>query len=303
MRKFIVFILTFISVASSYAQHDMMLSQEIFSRANKNPAATGNVEAVTAFMHGRCQWLGVDNSPKSGVINVLTYTERIKSGYGMTVSYDHMGVGHSMTNVKAIYARHFDVNPYTVLAMGLSAGVNIGYYNPYDNVISDEREYEVEEFPQDKETLVIPDFNFGLEMTHNKWMVGASITHVQSNEMTTLKPSSHFYLYGTANCKLNTTWSLMPMLSVMHRNKTSVMELGSYAYVNKSFLWGVFLRPDLHEKFNPMMMVFTVGYESRQFRIGYTYDLGLGSNNKLPSNTHEIILSFSKEKKKHEINR
>ncbi|MBR5973235.1 MAG: type IX secretion system membrane protein PorP/SprF, partial [Paludibacteraceae bacterium] len=43
------------------AQQDMLLTQEYFSRVNRNPAATGNSNDIDIFLHGRIQWVGVDN--------------------------------------------------------------------------------------------------------------------------------------------------------------------------------------------------------------------------------------------------
>ena len=51
------------------AQQDLMVSQQIFSRINVNPAGTGNNKGCDAFLLGRIQWAGVDNSPKTGLLN------------------------------------------------------------------------------------------------------------------------------------------------------------------------------------------------------------------------------------------
>ena len=289
---------TVLGICTASAQQDLMLSQEIFSRVNKNPAATGNTEDIDIFLHGRIQWAGIDNSPRTGVLNVTNYIDKIKSGMGFTCSYDKMGVAHSTTNMKLVYAYQLDLTDKYVLSLGLGAGVNIGYIDPYQNTVDDASEFGEETLSADKETKVSPDFDFGAELTNPYWTVGASVTHLTKNESNSLDPERHYYLYGTSLIPVNKKWELAPTLSYMHRNKTNVMEIGSLAFYDR-FVWGgLTLRPDLNEGFNPSMLVITLGVEWKKFRFGYSYDSGLGTNEKLSSSTHEIILSYGIDKGK-----
>ena len=92
---------------SSYAQQDLMVSQQIFSRMNINPAGTGNIERFDAFLLGRLQWAGVDNTPRTGLLNFVYYNEPLRSSIGLTANYDNQGIGNSQTNVQAVYASAF----------------------------------------------------------------------------------------------------------------------------------------------------------------------------------------------------
>ena len=79
-KKAILYTLfTALGLLQASAQQDLLLSQEIFSRVNKNPAATGNTNDVDIFLHGRIQWAGIENSPRTGVLNVTNYIDKIKS--------------------------------------------------------------------------------------------------------------------------------------------------------------------------------------------------------------------------------
>lgn len=280
------------------AQQDLLLSQEIFSRVNKNPAATGNTEDVDIFLHGRIQWAGIDNGPRTGVLNVTNYVDKWKSGMGFTMSYDKLGVGHHATNMKLVYAYQVDLSERYVLSMGLGAGVNLGYFDPAANDLDDPTELGMDTYAEEGETETKPDFDFGLELSNETWTVGASMTHMTRSEMTTYAPERHYYVYGTSLFPLNDTWELAPTVSYMHRNKTNVMELGSLAFYNR-FAWGgVTLRPDLNNGFNPSMLVLSLGLEWNKIRFGYSFDLGLGKLTELSSTTHEIILSYGLDKTK-----
>lgn len=69
-KKYILALCAALLALTSYAQQDLMLSQEVFSRVNKNPAATGNTNDIDIFLHGRIQWAGIENGPKTTVLNV-----------------------------------------------------------------------------------------------------------------------------------------------------------------------------------------------------------------------------------------
>lgn len=64
MKKLFGFIILLFVSANVFAQRDIMLSQQFFSRLNINPSATGNTDDVDIFLLGRWQWIGLENSPK-----------------------------------------------------------------------------------------------------------------------------------------------------------------------------------------------------------------------------------------------
>lgn len=279
------------------AQHDLLLSQEIFSRVNKNPAATGNTNDVDIFLHGRIQWAGVDNGPKTTVLNITDYEEKIKSGFGLSLSYDCIGIGHRTVNAIFSYAYQFDLSPRYVLSLGLGSGVNMAGYDYTGNSLEDKSEYGSETYPMDKDMRLSPDFNFGFELSNPIWTFGASMTHLLNGESTTFKTGRHIYAYWTALFPLGDKLGLAPTVSFMNHNKTNVAEAGMMLFYNYLIWGGVSYRPDLHNQLDPAMMAIILGFEFKKFRFGYSFDLGLGANNLLPSSTHEVILSYGIGKK------
>lgn len=296
IKLFITYIVLMAATLSGYAQQDLMLSQEITSRINKNPAGTGNNEDINIFLHGRMQWLGVDNAPKSGILNVTNFIEDYHSGIGLSLAYDKFGVGHSNTDAKLVYSYHIDVNDNFIIALGVSGGVYASYFNPLDNTVEDERKYFQTSFINEKQTTVSPDFNFGVEFSQRAWTLGASITHLTNNGYESFKPGRHFYAYLTTLLPVSQEWAVGPTVTYMHRNLTDVAEIGSMVFF-RNLLWGgITWRPDINNTLDPSIMAFTLGCEWQKFRVGYSYDLGFGSNNQLPANTHELTLSIGIEK-------
>lgn len=300
MKRIIYFLsvfLSFISVFTAYAQQDLLLSQEIFSRVNKNPAATGNSNDVDIFLHGRIQWLGVDNGPRTAVLNVTDYEEKIHSGFGLSLSFDRFGIGHTSTNAKVIYSFQIDLSERFVLSLGLGSGVNIGGFDYSKNTLSNSYEYGNETYPWDKVVQLSPDFDFGFELANPRWTLGVSMTHLLNGETTTFKPGRHLYAYWTGLFPVGDNFDIAPLLSSMFHSQTQLFEVGSHVFF-KRFIWGgAAFRPDFKGKMNTSVLALTLGFEKSKFRFGYSYDLGLGSDNLLPSNTHEVILSYGIAKK------
>lgn len=283
-----------LSAGSAYAQQDLMLSQQLFSRINVNPAGTGNNDKFDLFVLGRFQWLGFDDSPKTGLLNFSGYSENLKSSLGLSVFHDHLGIGHSTTNAQVAYSYHLDLSEKYILSLGLSGGVNFGYFNPQDHVMRDESEYaDAETYVQDKTTEVTPDMNFGVEFTSLHWMAGASCTHLLYKNSTTFRAGRHFYVYGRGFIPLTDHFDIAPALAYMHKKKTNILEVNAMAFYNR-FIWGgVTWKPDLSNIADMSMMAFSLGIEwDQKYRVGYTFDLNLGRYNNLPSNTHEILLSI-----------
>lgn len=288
--KLLTILLALISGFNTYAQQDLMVSQQIFSRMNINPAGTGNIERFDAFLLGRLQWAGVDNTPRTGLLNFAYYNEPLRSSIGLTANYDNQGIGNSQTNVQAVYAYHLDLNEKYILSMGLSAGINIGSFDPYANTIRDE-EPDFSSYVKDKTTETKPDFNIGFELTSKSWMIGVSATHLLKSEPTTFMRGRHIYAYARCLVPLGEVLDLAPMVSYIHQNQVNEGEIGAMLFIKKMFWGGATWKPDFGNFGDMSLLAIDLGVEVKNFRVGYAYTFNVGEYNNLPSNTHELLLS------------
>lgn len=280
------------------AQQDILLTQQIFSRGNINPAGVGNTGDVDIFLFGRLQWLGVDNAPHTILMNATNYFKRIQSGVGLTLYRDALGIGHSMTELKAEYSYQVDLNPHWILSMGLSAGAFWGVYDPTANSLDKEYERELLDLPKGKVRDVSPDFNLGFELNSMVWTFGVSCTHIQNNQSLSYSSDRHFYGYAVRTIQFTDEWDAMVDLGYMNRNKVHVADLGVLAFYHRLIWGGLSWRPDIVNGCNPSYLSVLLGFEYKILRFGYVYECGLGRNSTLPSNTHEILLSFRINKNK-----
>lgn len=298
MKKYLVLLLMAMLGANAFAQRDLMLSQQFFSRLNINPAATGNTDDVDLFLIGRWQWMGVSNSPKTGVMNISNYFESVRSGIGLSASYDDLGYANRTVNMKAAYAYHVNLNESMLMSFGLSAGFLYHYFDPKKNYWLDPPELERETLNFGECTADFnPDMDFGVELAMPKLMFGVSVNHLLYNEdkVTTSVPGRQFNVYTRALLSPSETIDFAPALVYVHRNSMNRMELNMLLFY-KRFLWfGVTYRPDLNgvDLFASHVVQFCVGFEYKKFRLGYSFDLGLGDVAKsVSSNSSEILLSW-----------
>ena len=206
-----------------YSQQDLLLSQQFFSRINKNPAGVGNVSDIDFFLLGRYQYINVKDSPKSMVFNVQTFQDNLNSGFGFSLSYDNVGIAKSTTNAKLAYGYSIKLNEDIRLTLGVSAGVQYGYFNADNYTLEDESERFDGDFPTGKETKLKPDFDFGFELATSRFLLGASITHLTNNESSTLVAGRHFYAYTRYMFTLSDAFDLAPALVYMHKYNTNVV--------------------------------------------------------------------------------
>lgn len=300
--RFLAICIALFSAISAFAQRDLMLSQQFFSRLNFNPAATGNSDDVDFFLIGRWQWADFEDSPKDGVFNVSNYIESIRSGFGLSASYDDLGIANHTFICKPAYAYHINMNESMLLSMGLSFGFLYHSWDPSDHRLIDPQEVGMESFPATPEKKFRPDMDFGMELATPKLMFGASIVHILNNEekVTTSVPGRQFYLYTRATLSPSDFLAICPAFVLMHRNKVSKVELNVQAFFNRMIWGGVTYRPDVGSGawFSSNEVTFTIGMERNRLRFGYAFNLGLGEVAKLSKQSHEVLISYRIPKQK-----
>lgn len=295
MKKILALISFLIVCIGLNAQQDLLLSQQFFSRINKNPAGTGNVTDLDLFLLGSYRYIQVKDAPKSGIFNAHTFVDRLNSGFGLSVSYDNIGIARSTTNAKLVYAYTLNIGDEMILSLGLGGGIQHSYFDPSKYTWDDPEEWQqgMDGVPSEVETKLKPDFDFGIELTTPRFLFGASVTHITNNESSTLVAGRHYYAYIRYLFTLSESFDLAPAIAYMHRSKVDVAELNLMAFYDR-FIWGgLTYHPDIHDKFKTNPLGITLGIEYRHFRVGYTFDWAFGRVSRLSGNSQELMLSYS----------
>lgn len=282
MRKIIITLLfSVIGISAVFSQHEIApaLSSQLFSRINFNPAGTGNSEKINIFNLNRMQWIGFDGHPSYSILNVHYFNEQIKSGLGGSITYDKIS-NSSATNAKFTYSYNLDISDKSLLALGVAAGID----QISDNFGSAIYDKESDYVPN--ESKLNPDFDFGLEYSIPKLLLGASINHLgQMSAPTTTTPTQTYYGYARGALPVTNDWLLAPSLLYCKSSQTSVVNLSAVAFY-QGLYWG-----GLGMRFGAAMSIM-LGIEWHWLRAGYTYELSMGKTADISSNTHELMLSF-----------
>lgn len=284
-----------------FAQGDFRLSEQMFSRINQNPSAVGNNDKIQIFTATRLQYvgMGLEQSPTSALLNAHYYNESLKSGFGLSFTYDELGLQNQTINAKVCYAYNLDLFENGLLSLGLSAGVINKTFNPERHIWENPTDPNI---PEGKYTQTDFDLDFGFEFSYKYIMAGFSITHLPNitKELTTVAAPSQLNAYVRGNVYLPEKFNLIP--AVAYSNVGALNKVPETAKLDKwsqkhlldfsvtamydgKYYLGVGYR------LNNMVSIMA-GFEWQWLRLGYCYDISVGKLANLTSSTHEIMLSF-----------
>ncbi len=267
------------------AQTDVQLSQQMFSRINYNPAATGLSEDIHLYLLARQQWVGFKLAPQTIVFNAHTFVPWTRSGWGFSLIGDMLGYEKSI-NPKLRYAFHIPfISTRSSLSLGIGAGIMYktidGNKLVYENPADPNRIYGVKSDTK-------PDFDFGAEYNSKHISAGASVTHLGNkiNNTPNTESSPHFYGYARGMFDITKQWQITPAFS-WHNSKTvNQLEVNALLFYKKTFWVGASYRV------NESVVGLAGVYPSPQLMLGYSYDYNAGKLAPYSRGSHEIMLSW-----------
>ena len=307
MRKELSLLAVLLFVCTAlFAQGDFKLSEQMFSRINQNPSAIGNNEKIQIFTAGRMQYvgMGLEQSPTSALLNAHYYNEKLKSGFGLSFTYDELGLYNQTINAKLCYAYNVDLFEGGLLSLGLSAGVVNKMFDPSRHVWRDTGD-PLDGGEEITNTTAF-DLDFGLEFSWKYLLVGASITHLPgiTQDVRTTAAPTHINAYVRGNIYLPEKFNLIPAAAytnigacntgkLISGDNAQVVSLGQEHLVDVSLtaLYDGKYWLGVGYRLNTAVS-FMAGFEWHWLRIGYCYDLSVGPVWDLTSSTHEVMLSF-----------
>lgn len=270
---------------SLFAQNDIQLSQQMFSRINYNPAATGLSEDLQFYLLARQQWVGFKDAPQTIVLNGNTFVPWTRSGWGFSIIGDMLGHEQSV-NPKLTYAFHIPfMRSRSSLSLGLSAGVLYkridGAKLVYENPNDPNRLYSMV-------SKVKPDFDFGLEYNSKYVNVGASVTHIGNrlNNNESNESSPHFYAYARGMYRLTRNWQVSPAVSWHNSKNVNQLEANALFFYKRIGWVGASYRA------NEAIIGLLGVYITPNLMLGYSYDYTASTLTPSSQGSHEIMLSL-----------
>ena len=276
-----------------------------------NPALAGTGECSQLFFNYRNQWPSVP-------ANFVTYNaaadfsfESISSGLGILINSDNAGSGTFITNrASLIYAYHLTVSREVQLNAGIEATFHYQKFN-FDNLIFQDmidpatgvvNPGQTGETPPDNNTVMVPDFSFGLLLgVKEVFFFGISADHLSEPVLNYYNQSENNKLYrkytvhtgvrissGKGFGNNNRDFVFLPQLLFQMQGNMHQLNFG--LNVEKyPLVAGAWFR---HNFENADGVILMVGLKQKRFRIGYSYDLSMSKIKGASGGAHEVSLAM-----------
>ena len=293
MRYFILIIVIFSTVNYSvYGQQDPQYSQYMFNTLAVNPAYAGSRDVVSATALFRKQWVNTPGSPATGTFSVDAPFKRERVGMGLVAFNDRIGVT-STSGIYGSYAFRIRLKKGT-LALGLQAGFS-QFKADYTSVVLDQNNQYDGAFASNVNKFM-PNFGGGVYYKTDKFYVGLSVPRFIDNAMfkkdaaLTIQSyqSRQVFLMGGFVIALSQDVKLKPSTLIKYVQGAPIqMDINANVWFYDVVAAGLSYRAGAGTLVSMIEVQAT-----KQIRIGYAYDAGLGKIRSIGQSSHEIMARY-----------
>lgn len=274
------------------AQYEPMFTQYMFNEMFINPAYAGSRDNISATLLYRNQWVGIEGAPKTQTFSVHAPLGRNKTGVGLAVMNEEIGVTHQLSFLGNYAYRIVTQKGY--FSMGIQAGL-INHQEKLADINA--KDQGDPSFSANTPKLLLPNAGMGLYYYSDKFYIGLSVPRFIENKVEVsngLKVSNkanfknfHYYLTGAYVFKTSENVKLKPSLMIKAVQGAPVeFDLNLNVLFHEIFWIGSTYRT------GDAVALLTQVQITRQFRLGYSYDYTLTKLGKYNSGSHEITLGY-----------
>ncbi|WP_350290625.1 type IX secretion system membrane protein PorP/SprF [uncultured Croceitalea sp.] len=264
------------------AQQLPQFTQYMFNTISINPAYAGSREKLNVTALHRNQWAGLAGNPRTSTFSIHSPLRNDRIGLGLSYINDQLGfedTNYVYGDFSYTVPLSFDVN----LSFGLKGGFT-NYTRPLID-INDPDLGPINEWT--------PNFGAGAYISSDRWYAGISSprlvkSNVRSGQFVGLERLSYYAIAGLV-VDISLDFKFRPSMITKFTNgapATYDVTAGFLGY--EKFWFGASYRFNDASNFGAFM-----DYQvSKDFRIGYAYDLPTGDLRPYTGGTHEVILIF-----------
>lgn len=251
-----------------------------------NPAYSMLDKTGAINVMGRKQFIGIDGAPNSLMFSGNLPIESINGAAGLFVLNDQIAVEHQI-EINAYFAKGIQLTNKDFLAVSLNAGMR-NYVANYSSLDAGDPV-----FSQDvRETK--PNIGFGVMLYSDNYYLGLSVPELTIRSLGTASLEqanylrTHYYFTGAYLTDVAEDVKFKPatMVSYIKGSPTLANFSGTF-YLKEQLGIGLNYRTD--KKASGMLSV-----DVKTFKVGYSYQFGVSSNNLggFNNTTHEVSLSY-----------
>ncbi|GMN10457.1 type IX secretion system membrane protein PorP/SprF [Croceitalea sp. MTPC9] len=280
--KTILLFLSLMLTSVAGAQQLPQFTQYMFNTISINPAYAGSREKLNITALHRNQWAGLAGNPRTSTFSIHSPLRNDRIGIGFSYINDQLGfedTNYVYGDFSYTVPLSFDVN----LSFGLKGGFT-NYTRPLID-INDPDLGPINEWT--------PNFGAGAYISSDRWYAGISSprlvkSNVRSGEFVGLERLSYYAIAGLV-VDISLDFKFRPSMITKFTNgapATYDVTAGFLGY--EKFWFGASYRFNDASNFGAFM-----DYQvSKDFRLGYAYDLPTGDLRPYTGGTHEVILIF-----------
>ena len=300
--------LLFLVAASNLLAQDPTFTQFYSNPVYLNPALAGSSGCPRVALNYRNEWPQLTGNYVTYAAAYDSYFKNISGGVGLIALHDVQGQGTIQTSmIGASYSNYLKVNRKFRLMFGAQAA----YYQKYldwskltfGDMIDPRRGfiYQTGDVPRGNGRHGFFDVSAGIVGFSKNFYFGAAFHHLNRPDESMILGQSKLPIKITghigANIKLgqrgrySSTTFLSP--NIIYQNQNGFQQLNVGAYLKyESFTIGAWYR-------NKDAFILTVGINTDNYRIGYSYDLTVSPlGNGVSGGSHEVSLGINLKCKK-----
>ena len=300
--------LLFLVAASNLLAQDPTFTQFYSNPVYLNPALAGSSGCPRVALNYRNEWPQLTGNYVTYAAAYDSYFKNISGGVGLIALHDVQGQGTIQTSmIGASYSNYLKVNRKFRLMFGAQAA----YYQKYldwskltfGDMIDPRRGfiYQTGDVPRGNGRRGFFDVSAGIVGFSKNFYFGAAFHHLNRPDESMILGQSKLPIKVTghvgANIKLgqrgrySSTTFLSP--NIIYQNQNGFQQLNVGAYLKyESFTIGAWYR-------NKDAFILTVGINTDNYRIGYSYDLTVSPlGNGVSGGSHEVSLGINLKCKK-----
>lgn len=283
-------------------------SQYMFNGLAINPAYAGSRDVLsTSFLYKK-QWAGIENSPVAQTLSVHTPLREQRIGLGLFLMHEQIDI-RNRSQLYFNYAFRFPVAGGT-MSFGLKAGAFFENQDLSRILLEDPDDPYFTRVP---ESVVLPNFGFGMYYYSNRFYLGASVPLLTDYRIDTLSSKyvaefnvmAYNYLFTAGALLISSRpfkWKPSVLMKIQPYSESYQFDINSSFILFDDFLWvGASYRTDL-ENTGPAIIGLVEIQLSDQLLIGYSYDYTLSKLNNYLNGSHEIYIRYEFFKRIHAAN-
>ena len=308
MMKKITLSLFLVALSGELLAQDPTFTQFYANPVYMNPALAGSSGCPRVALNYRNEWPQLTGNYVTYAAAYDSYFKNISGGVGLVAMHDMQGQGTIQTSMLgASYSYYLKVNRKFRLMFGTQAA----YYQKYldwskltfGDMIDPRRGfiYQTGDVPRGNGRRGFFDVSAGMVGFSKNFYFGAAFHHLNRPDESLILGQSRLPIKITghigANIKLgqrgrySSTTFLSP--NIIYQNQNGFQQLNVGAYLKyESFTIGAWYR-------NKDAFILTVGINTDNYRIGYSYDLTVSPlGNGVSGGSHEVSLGINLKCKK-----